>query len=293
MDFCPKDNVMNVCRTPPSPIPYGIRGFAERPPMDPTKGLATGMLTEKDLKSYRYLMETEGSRKANIEDYNIQAMKNRRESKFGIPAPFNGMTLDGVVDYTLSSFIPLYMTYGPACFYLILIFVTWAVTWHIIEGLLTSCIAYQHYGCSPMILASFAGKLVYLPALPFVAAFRHSHVRERVTELLGKKEPPPEYDAAEAVRDPVPGFTRNTGCRVVEITDVSAPIATPSEADTISPLDPPELVDMTYFDPAMIEAHWARIIKAQADMVKVQTNVESMLRQIDEKSSQNEAAPQE
>ena len=284
---------MNVCRKPPSPIPYGIRGFAERPQLDPTKGLATKMLTEKDLKSYRYLMETEGSRKANIEDYNIQAMKNRRESKFGTPAPFNGLTLDGVVDYTLSSFIPLYMTYGPACFYLVLILVTWAATWHIIEGLLTSCIAYQHYGCSPMILASFAGKLIYLPALPFVATFRHSHVRERVEELLGKRESPPEYDATEAGMDPIPEFTRKTGCRVVEITDVSSPEATPSEADTASPLDSPELVDMTYFDPTMTQARWARMLKVQADMVKVQANVESMLRRIEEKSPGNESAPQE
>ena len=261
--------------------------------MDPTKGLATGMLTEKDLKSYQYLMETEGSRKANIEDYNIQAMKNRRESKFGTSAPFNGLTLDGVVDYTLSSFIPLYMTYGPACFYLILILVTWAATWHIIEGLLTSCIAYQHYGCSPMILASFAGKLIYLPALPFVATFRHSHVRERVTELLGRGESPPGYDAAETGIDPVPEFNRKTGCRVVEITDVSVPVTTPSEADTVPPLDSPESVDMTYIDPAMMQAHWAQMTKIQADIVKVQANVESMLRRIDEKSSKHETAPPE
>lgn len=281
---------MNVCRTPPPPIPYGIRGFAERPQIDPTQGLASGMLTDKDLKSYRYLMETEGSRKANIEDYNIQAMKNRKESKFGAPTPLNGLTLDGVVDYTLSSFMPLYMTYGPACFYAILALATWMAAWHIIEGLLTSCIAYQHYGCSPMILAGFAGKILYLPALPFVAIFRHSHVRERVSELLDKGGPPPGYDAAEAGVKAFPEFVRKTGRRVVEITEVPVPVSAPSEADTVPPPSSPEQVDMTYFDPTMIQAHWAQMIKASADMVKVQANVESMLRRIDEKSSKNEAA---
>ena len=93
--------------------------------------------------------------------------------------------------------------------------------------------------------------------------------------------------------DPIPEFTRKTGCRVVEITDVSSAEATPSEADTVSPLNSSELADMTYLDPTMNQARWAQMLKVQADMVKVQANVESMLRRIEEKSPGNESAPQE
>ena len=293
MDFCPEENKMNICRTPPPPIPYGIRGFAERPQVDPTKGLAGKMVTEKDLKSYRYLMETEGSRQANTEDYNHQAMKNRKKSKFGAPTPFNGLTLDGVVDYTLSSFMPMYMSYGPICFYAILALVTWMATWHIVEGMLTSCIAYRHYGCSPAVLAGFAGKLLYLPALPFVATFRHSHVRERAFELLNNGRPPPGYDAAEAGVEVFPESMDKAGRRVVEISEVPAPAVVSPKADRAPPLGPLEQVDLTYFDPTMIQAHWVQMIKVCADMVKVQANVESMLRRIDEKSPKTETAPPE
>ena len=284
---------MNICRAPPPPIPYGIRGFAERPQVDPTKGLAGKMVTEKDLKSYRYLMETEGSRKANTEDYNLRATQNRKESEFGASAPFNGLTLDGVVDYTLSSFMPLYMNYGPVCFYVILALVTWMATWHIIEGMLTSCIAYRHYGCSPAVLVGFAGKLLYLPALPFVATFRHSHVRERAFELFNNGRPPPGYEAAEASAEVFSEPMNKTGRKVVEISEVPATPVGPSRVDIVPPLDSLEQVDLTYFDSTVIQAHWARMIEVCADMVKVQANVESMLRRIDEKSPKSETVTSE
>ena len=136
-----------------------------------------------------------------------------------------------------------------------------------------------------MVLTGFAGKLLYLPALPFVATFRHSHVRERVSELLDNGRPPPGYEAAKAGAEIFPEPIHKTGRQVIEITEVSAPAATSTEADAMPPLNFPEQVDLTYFDSAMIQAHWAQMIKVCADMVKVQANVESMLRRIDEKSS--------
>lgn len=202
-ELCPTGSQIGYCDSMSRPLPWTTPGLYEDGPQpDYTLGLATHLLSAVDYVKHLFTIQTELSRQANQEDANMGRTSTRMKDKYGRSAPFAGFNLEDITNYIGARFLPFYADCGPTVFYAIMILVVWYVVWYIIEGLIAMGLAFKICGCSPTVLLGFCGRLAWLPLLPFAAAVRDRHIKDRLKQLLGTSDPPPPHYTTVNVRSP-------------------------------------------------------------------------------------------
>ena len=200
--LCPSQGRIGYCTEKTSPLPFMEPTLKKLPSLDYVKGLTQKLLEQVDYIRHRLNLDNTLSRRANMEEANIERNQNKR--LFGRGDPLRGMDLNGILDYIGVKLFPFYGILGPLVVYSICILVLWHALIWILESIVMTAVSFRTYGCSPMVFMGLGGKLAWLPFLPFAKALQESHLKDNFNQLIhgnsttsSSEGPsvPPGYDA--------------------------------------------------------------------------------------------------